>query len=208
MPVEITDRGHNNQVDLHPWLEAHGKLRVILTGDNAHISIPAKPLTCFGMHIELGSDSSVDVGAGCGLTNTYIFCARQGRVKIGDGTTLHAKVRFVLHEPSRIILGRDCMVASDVQFLTSDNHSILDATTGRRINPAQDIEIGDHVWLGLQSVIMKGTRIGAGSVVGLRSVVTGAVPANCLATGSPARVIRENVQWDRKLLPEVSGPAG
>jgi acetyltransferase-like isoleucine patch superfamily enzyme len=47
---------------------------------------------------------------------------------------------------------------------------------------------------------MKGASIGAGAVVGLRAVVTHSVPANCVAAGTPARVIRENVRWDRKLV--------
>ncbi len=200
MPVEITDKGQNNQVDLHPWFETHGKLKILFTGDNNRVSITAKPLTCFGMVIELGAACSVEVGAGCGLTNTFVFGARRCHLLIGDGTTLHARARFIMHEPSSVTLGRDCMVASDVQFMTSDNHSILDAGTGQRINPAADILVGDHVWLGFQTVILKGASIGAGSVVGLRAVVTGAVPANCLAAGTPARVIRENVRWDRKLV--------
>jgi acetyltransferase-like isoleucine patch superfamily enzyme len=100
------------------------------------------------------------------------------------------------------------MVASDVQFMTSDAHSVIDADTGRRINPAADIFVGDHVWLGLQTVILKGASIGAGAVVGLRAVVTGSVPANCVAAGTPARVIRQNVRWDRKLVQDADGPIG
>ncbi len=200
MPVELIDKGRDNYVELHPWFEANGKLKILLRGNNNRISMPAAPLTCFGMVIELGTECSVEIGAGCGLTNTYVFGAKQCHVRIGDSTTLHTKARFIMHEPSRITLGRDCMIASDVQFMTSDAHSILDAGTGQRINPAADILVGDHVWLGLGSVVMKGASIGAGAVVGLRAVVTHSVPANCVAAGTPARVIRENVRWDRKLV--------
>jgi acetyltransferase-like isoleucine patch superfamily enzyme len=50
--------------------------------------------------------------------------------------------------------------------------------------------IEDNVWLAARVVVLKGVRIGRGSVVGVGSVVTRDIPAGCLAVGSPARVIR------------------
>ena len=68
------------------------------------------------------------------------------------------------------------MIAADVQFMTSDNHTLYSLQSGRRTNPAADIEVGEHVWIGLQCFVMKGSRIGAGSVIGLRSMVSGTNP--------------------------------
>ncbi len=206
MPVLINDKGSNNRVDLHPWFQTHGMLRIVFNGSDNIVSIPDPPLHCRGALMELGEGCAVTLAGGCGLMKTHLFAARRCTLQLGAGTTLHHKVRFMMHEPADIVLGSDCMVASDVQFLTSDNHTIFDATTKQRINPAGSIHIGDHVWLGLQTVILKGATVGSGSIVGLRAVVSGSIPENCMAAGVPARVVRENVSWDRKLIEEWPAP--
>jgi acetyltransferase-like isoleucine patch superfamily enzyme len=79
----------------------------------------------------------------------------------------------------------------------SDMHPIFDRASGQRLNPAQDIEIGDHVWLGTRVLVLKGARIGDGAIVGAGSIVSGTIAPNTLSLGSPARVIREDVVWTR-----------
>lgn len=199
MPVEVTDKGIGNRVELHPWFEKYGRLRITFSGNNNSVKILEIPRDCNGAILELGSDSSVEIGASCGLSNTFIAGHKNCHVRIGAFTTFTNRARFIMHEASQISLGRDCMIASDVQFMTSDNHTIYDVEARKRINPPANIEIGDHVWISLQCFVMKGARIGSGSVVGLRSVVTKNIPSNCLAVGSPAQVIRKGVDWDRKL---------
>ena len=57
------------------------------------------------------------------------------------------------------------------------------------------VEIGDHVWLCEGCTIMPGVKIGAGAVVGAKSVVFNNVPANSLVVGNPAEVVCDNVEW-------------
>lgn len=57
------------------------------------------------------------------------------------------------------------------------------------------VEIGDHVWLCEGCTIMPGVKIGAGAVVGAKSVVFNNVPANALVMGNPAEVVCDNVEW-------------
>jgi acetyltransferase-like isoleucine patch superfamily enzyme len=52
------------------------------------------------------------------------------------------------------------------------------------------VDIGDHVFIGARTIILKGVKIGNRSVIGAGSVVTTDIPENCLAAGNPARVIR------------------
>ena len=92
------------------------------------------------------------------------------------------------------------MLSGDITMDVSDMHSILDVETGERINPPQDIEIGDHVWLAHGVRIMKGAQIGQHSVIGSRSMVLGVIPAHSLAVGAPARVMRAGITWDRRRL--------
>jgi acetyltransferase-like isoleucine patch superfamily enzyme len=58
------------------------------------------------------------------------------------------------------------------------------------------------VWLGRDVLVLKGATIGEGSIIGARAVVTGAIPAFVSAVGTPARVVRENVEWRFDLIPQ------
>lgn len=52
------------------------------------------------------------------------------------------------------------------------------------------VRIGDNVWIGMGSIILKGVDIGDNSIIGAGSVVTRDIPANCVACGSPAKVVK------------------
>ncbi len=58
------------------------------------------------------------------------------------------------------------------------------------------VRIGNHVWIGMNVLILKGVTINDGAIIAAGSVVTRDVPANCLAAGVPAYVIKENVTWE------------
>nr|WP_278254292.1 hypothetical protein [Sphingobium sp. BYY-5] len=83
-------------------------------------------------------------------------------------------------------------------------HSVVDLASGQRINPGGHVKISDRVWIGDGAVIMKGTSIGAGSVISARAIVVKDVAANCVAAGVPARIIRTNASWNYQLLPMPS----
>lgn len=89
----------------------------------------------------------------------------------------------------KIVIGRDCAIARDVIIRDFDAHHI-----GCQ-EDSKEIIIGDHVWIGTRAVVLKGVTIGDGAVIAACSVVTKDVPADCLAAGNPARVIRKNVKW-------------
>lgn len=55
---------------------------------------------------------------------------------------------------------------------------------------AAPIQVGNDVWIGAQSVILRGVTIGDGAIIGANSVVTKDIPAYSVAVGSPAKVIR------------------
>lgn len=81
-----------------------------------------------------------------------------------------------------------------------DAHSVIDAESGKRINPAADIILENHVWLGNSTFINKGCTIGHDSIIAGRSVVTHSVDPNTIAAGVPAKVVKTGVIWDRKRI--------
>ena len=97
----------------------------------------------------------------------------------------------------KLTIGKGVFIGKDVIIRTSDGHAIIDPETGLAINEPQDIEIGDNVWIGARNMILKGTKIPSGSIVGAQSVVNKKFETtNVLIAGNPAKIIRNNVFWD------------
>jgi acetyltransferase-like isoleucine patch superfamily enzyme len=119
---------------------------------------------------------------------------------IHESTTVE-EAHLAVTEPFSVLeIHKDCMLAKYVEIRTGDSHSILDKETGRRINKAANVCIGEHVWVGAHAKILKGVTIGNNSVIGTASVVTKDVPECSIASGVPAKVIRTGINWDRKRI--------
>ena len=93
---------------------------------------------------------------------------------------------------NKIIIGEDVAISKGVIIRDSDNHLI----NNQNENITKPIEIGDHVWIGLRAIILKGVKIGNGAVIAAGAVVTRDVPPYSLVAGVPARVIKENIDWE------------
>jgi acetyltransferase-like isoleucine patch superfamily enzyme len=95
-----------------------------------------------------------------------------------------------------ITIGDRCLIGSGVVITDSDHH-VVDAhpVSARRTAtplsvPADEVVIENDVFIGTRAIVLKGVRIGAGSVIAAGSVVTADVPAGVVAGGNPARVLR------------------
>lgn len=133
----------------------------------------------------------------------------EGKAKLGHGTHLAVDpgatvvfgADFVTSAETSIscskaiTFGSGVLVSWEVLIMDSDWHSVLDSS-GARINPDTEIVVGDHVWIGCRSTILKGARLAPGSVVAAGSVVTHefATP-DCVIAGVPARETRAGVTW-------------
>jgi acetyltransferase-like isoleucine patch superfamily enzyme len=177
--IRITFRGGNNTLRVSPRARI-AKLIVAFDCDNATLEIgPHGATPAFKGWIRLGQDATIRIGADVSTTNTVTMSAVEG---------------------ATITLGDDVMLASDNEIRADDAHPIFDVHTGERINPARDITIGNHVWIAKRAVVLGGSTIGAGSVLGFGSILKGRVPNNCVAAGSPAKVVRKDVAWERPHL--------
>lgn len=176
----------------HCTLEIIGNRNVIEVHPGARLWDVTIRLIGEGLHCRLGSQSRLHGGH-------YILEDKNSRLDIGESTTIYSPM-CVVNEGGAIRIGRDCMVAYGTDLRNSDGHSILDTITGARINPARDITLGDHVWVGAQCQILKGVTVGPRAIVAARSVVTKNVQEGTLVAGVPTRLIRENVDWDSRRL--------
>jgi len=118
---------------------------------------------------------------------TWQFESDQGHISIGDYCLLCPGVR--LDSACKIEIGHNCMLAASAYITDADWHDIYDRS--RPIGNRAPVTLGDNVWIGDSVIVCKGVTIGENSVIGAGAVVAGDIPANVIAAGNPARVIRE-----------------
>lgn len=119
---------------------------------------------------------------------------------IDDSTAICGFTHIAVTEGKTVKIGKDCMFSSDVTIRTGDSHSII-SSDGLRINHAEDIFIGNHVWLGNKTTILKGSKIQSNSIVGTGSIVTKAFEdENVILVGNPAKAVREDMNWIKERI--------
>lgn len=101
-------------------------------------------------------------------------------IEVGDRTRL-SETRFSCVD--RITIGADSLIGES-RLLDTDFHAVGDAPVRQA-----PIEIGRHVWIGMDSVVLPGTTIGDHSVVSIMSVVSGTFAADTIIVGNPARAV-------------------
>ena len=154
------------------------------------------------IHIN-GNNNRVVLGKNNSLYNCEIIIDDDGgRVAMGNRNKFCGKTHIAAIEGTSISFGDDCLFSSDVTFRTGDSHSIISTETGKRINPSRSIIIGNRVWFGNHTTILKGVTLQDDTIVGTGSIVTQSCEeTNVVLAGSPARVVKRNVCWDTNRIP-------
>ncbi len=110
------------------------------------------------------------------------------RITLGPRTFVNCGA--VMLDVAPITVGADVQIGPNVQLLTP-THPIDPQQRRDKWEAAQPITIGDNVWLGGGVIVCPGVSIGQNTVVGAGAVVTRDLPANVVAVGNPAKVIRQ-----------------
>lgn len=148
----------------------------------------------------IGDNNVVLIGENCNLKKVNFWLEdSNNQISVGSGTTTSGNCELACIEGTKITIGKDCMFSSDIRICTGDSHSILQ--DGKRINHSQNINIGNHVWVGTRVDILKGSVIADGSVVGTRALINGIFAnTNSILAGIPAKTIKENISWERERI--------
>lgn len=164
-------------------------------GEGLEVAHP-RQLVIFGGGIQLGRYAQLIAAPdNCIRFTCWPGKAVAGSISIGDYCLISPGVR--ISSAQSIQLGDNVMLAANVYISDSDWHGIYN-----RIRPfrcSKPVVIGNNVWLGESVIVNKGVTIGENSVVGAGAVVTKDIPANVIAAGNPARVIK-TINPKRRML--------
>lgn len=120
------------------------------------------------------------------------------RINVNAGAKLVLGTGYMNHDCvincyDSITIGHQVVISERVVLRDSDNHTIMNPEKKAVTAP---IVIQDHVWIGMNVIVLKGVTIGEGAIVAAGSVVNKDVPAHCLVAGVPAKVIKTDVSWE------------
>lgn len=134
--------------------------------------------------------------------NTFqrILVGQYGKVVIGKGTSIGHSFNILCSQNTEIEIGNECLISWNLSVLSNDSHTIFDVSSGKAVNIPQEgqkrkVEVDDHVWIGTNCIVLYGTYIGEGSIVGAGSLVKGNYPNNCILAGNVAKVIKKDMAW-------------
>jgi acetyltransferase-like isoleucine patch superfamily enzyme len=141
----------------------------------------------FGAPVEIGEFATV-IATSDKKVRLSVWPDKPGRgcIRIGDYSLICPGVR--ISSALEILIEDNCMLANGAYVTDADWHGIYDRLSLGRAEP---VHLHKNVWIGDSAIVCKGVTIGENSIVGAGAVVAASLPANCIAVGNPARVIRE-----------------
>jgi len=202
-----TCKGNDNQIaiDRHANVN-HCNFRIIGNGNRVIID---ERVNLSGVLFTIAGDNNlIHISECCKFENGCVLWIEDNycKIEVGKHSTFVQVHLAATENNSSIIIGENCMFSNDIDIRTSDSHSIIDKNSGERINYAQNVAIGKHVWVGAHSSILKGADVPDDVIIATRSTVTRSInhqkdfSEGVIVAGTPAKVVRKCVNWDWKRL--------
>ncbi len=138
-----------------------------------------------------GTDNKgIAIGEGVFVGRNTILSCKNGEIVIDD----HANLGFncEVFSASRVRVGKSVLIAAYTYLVGGDHlYDRIDIPVLEQGRTARGIDVDDNVWLGTHVVITDGSHVGRDAIIGAGAVVVGEIPAFAIATGIPARVVRD-----------------
>lgn len=139
-------------------------------------------------------------GDNCNIGYNFYIACYSGSITVGNRFTVYSDFYMISDKDAPIEIGDDCQFSNGIRIRSDNGHSIFDLENKINISLAQKhyVIIRNHVWVGMAVNILYNSDISENIVVGANSLVKGSYPPNCIIAGNVAKVIRENINWDRQ----------
>jgi acetyltransferase-like isoleucine patch superfamily enzyme len=194
---DIDKHYHRSQLTLFiNYYKCFGKGNKIIIGKNNKIK---------GLKIVVqGNNNLIEIEKNNRLDqNSCIWVEGNNLItRIGNNCTFEGAHLANTENNTKLEIGDDCMFSDGIDVRTGDSHSIVTSfDRNKRLNPAKNVKIGNHVWVGSYVSILKGVILADKNIIGTRSLVTKSfLLENTVIAGSPARVVKDNVDWLRERI--------
>ena len=136
-------------------------------------------------------------GNACIGRGSKISVGREAQLILGENFMITGDSQIICHK--KICFGNDCLLSWDILMMDTDFDHVLD-TRGYKTNMPKPISIGNHVWIGCRTVILKGVTLADGCIVSANSTIARSFgEPNCIIGGhaQTAAVLRHNVRWEK-----------
>ncbi len=165
--------------------------RLLLIYRNVILGLPLKGIHV-GRNVEIRRGSLIRFMGETHIGDRNSITARGGLIVFGERFASNEDVIINADIGGSVVFGNDCLIGPRVIFRTA-NHvfSNKDLTIASQGHTFGDIVLEDDVWIGANTVVLPGVRIGQGSVVGAGSVVTRDIAPFSVSAGVPAKKIKD-----------------
>lgn len=197
----VIDIAPDNELFIDSTAKVKGKL--VVKGQGNRVSF-AEGVT-FNGHLTIqGDDNEITLCRESVVRGRLLLKGKKQKIIIGESTTF-GSVYILSQENCDVYIGSWCMFSRDIEIRTTDAHSVVDIDTRQRINLPAPVKIGNHVWVGVGSLISKGSQIPNDSIVGAYSFVNKKfTEENVLIAGTSAKIVRHGVTWNRGRKPKFT----
>jgi len=184
-------RGADIYIRANSKIILHGNLRLNECRDDGRFA---------RSYISMYENSKIIIGGNVTLSHGSLIRVGENAILEFVGTSI-TNINLTIDCKQLIRIGNDTMVGSDVIIYDSDFHPTA-YSNKEFVTHTSPVFIGDHVWIGTRAMIMKGSNIGMGSIIGANAYFTSQVHANTLVACTPSRVILKDVRWARDMTDE------
>lgn len=155
---------------------------------NGQVVLPWSTMLGSGVVIKVTDGGSLVVGVGVEVGSGSVLIVQAGSLRIGNDVSIAHGCTIVARES--IVLGNDALIAEQVSIRDQDHRMDEPSVIRKSGFVTAPIEIGADVWIGAKASVLRGSKVGAHAVIGAHALIRGVIPANSVAVGVPARVIR------------------
>ena len=189
--LKINIKGQGNIIDLSGISKIKKKSEITILGNNNHIAFDSGTKILGRLELKIHGDNTIFKSGKEVIVDGLLSVYQQtgANVFIGDKTTFFQTMIQSIHEKTNVIIGKDCMFSKDTFLFNSDGHPIYDYNK-KICNKPKNLLVGNHVWIGWGSSILKGINIADNCIIGRASVVTKSISEpGSIIVGNPGKVI-------------------
>lgn len=195
----------DNQIEI----PKNTRINLDVFGKNNTVIVKSRNITKSGnITISIyGDDNTVVIGEDVRVSQYLLIAIGQNHknfgpvkncgVTIGRNTSFESCDMIIKNSNANIAIGQECMFAFNITLYHTDSHPVFDLNTKQIVNNVKCMNIGNHVWVGANTTILKNTSIADDCIIGWGSVVSGHfADEHCAIAGNPARKIKSGITWD------------